>query len=47
MTDCSDSKFEPDGRSTVYGIDTAIIIVVLASAVFWLSVGTVVWLFVS
>jgi hypothetical protein len=31
----------------VYGVDTAIILVVLASAVFWLSVGLGVWLFVK
>ncbi len=47
MADYSDSEVVPEIRSTVYGVDTAIIIVVLASAVFWLSVGTVVWLFVS
>ena len=47
MTDYSDSKLAPEIKSTVYGIDIAIVIVVLASAVFWLSVGTVVWLFVS
>jgi len=46
MVDYSDSEYVPEIKSTVYGIDTAIIIVVLASALFWLSVGTAVWLFV-
>jgi len=46
MADYSDSEFAPEIKSTVYGIDTAIILVVLASAAFWLSVGVLVWLFV-
>jgi hypothetical protein len=45
MADYSDSEFVPEIKSTVYGIDTAIVLVVLASAAFWLSVGVVVWLF--
>jgi hypothetical protein len=45
MADYSDSEFVPEIKSTVYGIDTAIILVVLASAAFWLSAGMVVWLF--
>jgi hypothetical protein len=45
MADYSDSEFVPEIKSTVYGIDTAIVLVVLASAAFWLSVGVLVWLF--
>jgi hypothetical protein len=44
MADYSDSEFVPEIKSTVYGIDTAIVLVVLASAAFWLSVGVLVWL---
>jgi hypothetical protein len=47
MADYSDSEYVPEIKSTVYGVDTAIILVVLASAVFWLSVGLGVWLFVK
>jgi hypothetical protein len=47
MTDYSDSEYVPEIKSTVYGIDTAIVIVILASAAFWLSIGVVVWLFVG
>jgi hypothetical protein len=46
MADYSDSELVPEIKSTVYGIDTAIVLVVLASAGFWLSVGVVVWLFI-
>jgi len=46
MADYSDSEYVPEIKSTVYGIDSAIIIVVLASAAFWLSVAVAVWLFV-
>jgi hypothetical protein len=46
MVEYSDSEYVPEIKSTVYGIDTAIIIVVLASAAFWLSVAVAVWLFV-
>ena len=31
--------------SKVYGVDTAIIIVVLAALAFWACVGTVAWLY--
>lgn len=44
MADYSDRV--PEIRSTVYGIDSAIVIVVLASAGFWLSVGVMIWLYV-
>jgi hypothetical protein len=47
MTDYSDSEYVPKIKSTVYGIDTAIVIVILASAAFWLSIGVAVWLFVG
>jgi len=46
MAEYSDSEFVPEIKSTVYGIDTAIVLVVLASAAFWLSVAIGVWLFV-
>ena len=45
MADYSDSDYVPEIKSTVYGIDSAIVVVVLASATFWLSVGVTVWLF--
>ena len=32
-------------KSTVYGVDTAIVIVVLAAVLFWASVGTAIWLY--
>jgi hypothetical protein len=32
-------------RSTVYGVDSAIVIVVFAALLFWASVGTVIWLY--
>lgn len=34
-------------KSTIYGIDTAIVIVVFASAAFWISVAAAVWLLVG
>lgn len=43
MVDYSDGAPE-DMRSTIYGIDTAIVIVVFASAIFWVCVGVGVWL---
>ena len=46
MADYSDSDYVPEIKSTVYGIDTAIVIVVLASAGFWLSVAVMVGLYV-
>ncbi len=45
MVDYSDSGYVPEIKSTVYGVDTAIILVILASAVFWIAIGTAVWLF--
>ncbi len=45
MADYSDSEFVPEIKSTVYGTDPAIVLVVLASAAFWHSVGVLVWLF--
>ena len=38
------SRNVPAARSTVYGVDSAIVIVVFASALFWLAVGAAVWL---
>ena len=43
MVDYSDSASEI--KTTVYGIDTAILVVVFASAAFWISVAAAVWLF--
>jgi len=43
MVDYSDSAAEI--KTTVYGIDTAILVVVFASAAFWISVASAVWLF--
>jgi hypothetical protein len=43
MVDYSDSAAEI--KTTVYGIDTAILAVVFASVAFWVSVGAAVWLF--
>ena len=31
--------------STVYGVDSAIVIVVSAALIFWASVGAAIWLF--
>ncbi|HEX4635080.1 MAG TPA: hypothetical protein VH189_02790 [Rhizomicrobium sp.] len=46
MADYSDSDYVPEIKRTVYGVDSAVLIVVLASAAFWLSVGLMVWLYV-
>jgi len=46
MADYSDSDYVPEMKSTVYGIDSAIVIVILAAAGFWLSVAVMVWLYV-
>lgn len=43
MVDYSDSAAEI--KTTVYGIDTAILAVIFASAAFWISVASAVWLF--
>jgi len=44
MVDYSDSGYAPQIKRTVYGVDTAIIIVVFESAAFWVSVGAAAWL---
>jgi hypothetical protein len=44
MTDYSNNS-AAEIKTTVYGIDTAILVVVFASVVFWVSVGGAVWLF--
>jgi len=46
MADFSDSDYVPVIKNRIYGVDSAIIIVVLASALFWLSVGIMLWLYV-
>ena len=47
MSDYSRSRYAVQDKSTVYGIDTALVIVIFASALFWLSIGVLVWLLVS
>jgi hypothetical protein len=46
MSDYSRSRYVAQDKSTVYGIDTALLIVILASTLFWLSVGVLVWMLV-
>ena len=46
MSDISRSRYVAQDKSTVYGIDTALVIVIFASALFWLSIGVLVWLLV-
>ncbi|HWY66629.1 MAG TPA: hypothetical protein VNX61_15560 [Rhizomicrobium sp.] len=46
MAEYSDSEYVPEIKSTVYGVDSAIVLVVLAAAVFWLSIGAAVWFFI-
>jgi len=45
MADYSRSRYVAQDKTTIYGVDTAIVIVVFASTLFWLSVGVAVWLF--
>jgi hypothetical protein len=45
MADYSRSRYATQDKTTIYGVDTAIVIVVFASALFWLSVGVGIWLF--
>jgi len=45
MADYSRSRSVAQDKTTIYGVDTAIVIVVFASVLFWLSVGVGVWLF--
>ena len=45
MTEYSDSVPPIARSSTVYGVDSAIVIVVFAAVLFWAAVGTAVWLF--
>ena len=42
MVDYSNSV--PPIKSTVYGVDSAIVIVVFAALLFWTAVGTAVWM---
>jgi len=39
------SQRAPQIKSTVYGVDSAIVIVVFAALLFWASVGVVLWLY--
>ena len=45
MSDYSDRVPQVARSSTVYGVDSAIIIVVFAAVLFWAMVGITVWLF--
>jgi hypothetical protein len=45
MVDYSDSVPPIAPTSTIYGVDSAIVIVVSAALLFWAAVGTAVWLF--
>ena len=45
MADYYRSRSVVQDKTTIYGVDTAIVIVVFASTLFWLSVGVAVWLF--
>jgi hypothetical protein len=45
MSDYSDRVSQVARSSTVYGVDSAIVIVVFAAMLFWAAVGTAVWLF--
>ena len=46
MSDYSDRYSTKFARSsTVYGVDSAIVIVVFAALLFWAAVGRAVWLF--
>ena len=45
MREYSDSVPPIARSSTVYGVDSAIVIVVFAAVLFWAAVGTAVWLF--
>ena len=45
MVEYSDSVPPVAPASTVYGVDSAIVIVVFAAVLFWAAVGTAIWLF--
>ena len=45
MSDYSDSVPPVERSSTVYGVDSAIVIVVSAAVLFWTAVGAAVWLY--
>jgi len=45
MAEYSDSVPPIARSSTVYGVDSAIVIVVFASLLFWVAVGAAVWMF--
>ena len=40
-----DSAYVPETKSTVYGVDSAIVITVFAALAFWTLVGVAVWKF--
>ena len=44
MVDYSDSVPPVARSSTVYGVDSAIVIVVCAALLFWTGVGAAIWL---
>ena len=35
----------PQIKTTVYGVDSAIVVVVFAALLFWASIGVVLWLY--
>ncbi|HKQ44368.1 MAG TPA: hypothetical protein VJS47_03160 [Rhizomicrobium sp.] len=41
--DCSDARYVPETKTTIAGIDSAIILVVFASAAFWMAVAAAIW----
>jgi hypothetical protein len=45
MVDYPETNLAAESEPKIYGIDTAIGIVVLVSAVFWLCLAIAVWLF--
>jgi len=45
MSDYSNRVPQAARASTVYGVDSAIVIVVSAALIFWASVGAAIWLF--
>ena len=45
MSDYSDRVPQVARSSTVYGVDSAIVIVVFAAMLFWAAVAIAVWLF--
>ena len=47
MADYSEGAPPLRSSVTIYGVDSAIVIVLFAALLFWAGVGTAVWLFLS